>query len=275
MGRLEGKKALVTGAAKRTGIGFAIAQKFASEGADVIVADLAKPIEGFQGYVRTSDAGDLENAARELGKFGVMAASVSVDITDPESIKAMAKVVAERFGKFDLLVNNAGGSPGTSTLLAMEEKAWFYNFDLNLHGAFRVIREVAPRLNDGASIINMASRAGKVPSAFLGAYCASKAALIMMTKVFALELSPRKIRVNAVCPGQIVTELGLWGWKLKAFAEKLSEEEYHKALADRLPLKKLGAPEDVANVVLFLASDESSYMTGQAINVTGGQLMEL
>ena len=97
----------------------------------------------------------------------------------------------------------------------------------------------------------------------------------MMTKVAALELGMRKIRVNSVCPGQINTELGRWGWKLKAVAEGLEEEEYHKVLAERIPLKRLGLPEDVADLVVFLASEESSYLTGQAFNITGGQLMEL
>ncbi len=274
-GRLEGKKALITGAGKQSGIGFAIAKKLAGEGAAVMIADLVKPLEEFEGYVRTSGASDLDKTVAALKELGMQAEGAPVDVTDSDSIEAMAEVVEKRFGNLDILVNNAGGAPGTSTMLAIKERAWLYSFDLNVHGAFRVTRAVANLLADGASIVNMSSRAGKVPSAFLGAYCTSKAALIMMTKVFALELSIRKIRVNSVCPGQIETELGRWGWKLKAVAEQLGEQEYREVLANRLPLKRLGTPDDVADVVLFLASDESSYLTGQSINVTGGQLMEI
>jgi len=273
--RLKAKTALVTGAGKKSGIGFAIARKLASEGASVMIADLEMPSEEFEGYVRRAGASDLEDAAAALRETGVEAHACPLDVTRPESIRGMAEEVREKLGRLDIIVNNAGGAPGTSTLMAIEERAWFHTFDLNLHGPLRVVRALDGILNKGGSIINISSRAGKVPSAFLGAYCTAKAALIMMTKVMALEMSPRRIRVNAVCPGQIDTELGRWGWKLKAMAEQLGEEEYRKVLAGRIPLKRLGEPADVANVVLFLASEESSYMTGQAINVTGGQLMEL
>ncbi len=273
--RLKAKAALVTGAGKKTGIGFAIAKKLAGEDASVMIADLDMPSEEFEGYVRRSEASDLEEAVAALNESGAEAYGCPLDVTKPESIRKMAEKVGEKLGKLDIIVNNAGGAPGTSTLMAIEERAWFHTFDLNLHGPLRVVRALDGLLNEDGSIINVSSRAGKAPSAFLGAYCTAKAALNMMTKVMALEMSPRKIRVNAVCPGQIDTELGRWGWKLKAVAEQLSEEEYRKVLAGRIPLKRLGEPADVANVVMFLASEESSYMTGQALNVTGGQLMEL
>lgn len=273
--RLAGKKALVTGAGKKTGIGFAIARKFAEEGADVIVADLVRPLDKFAGYLKTSDAEQLDEAVLLLRGAGTRVEGVALDVTDRDSVNAMGEAVKKLFGSIDVLVNNAGGSPGISTLTAMEESAWYYNFELNLHGAWRVTRAVAEILNSGGSIINMSSRAGKVPQAFMGAYCTAKAALNMLTKVMALEFSNKKIRANSICPGQIDTELGQWSWKLKAGAEKLSYEEYREVLAGRIPMKRLGTPDDVADVALFLASEQSSYMTGQALNVTGGQLMEL
>ena len=273
--RLKGKKALITGAGKKTGIGFGIARKLAGEGADVIVADLVKPMTEFEGYVRTSDAELLDEAVAALRESGVRAEGVPVDVTDLDSIEAMAEAVGEKFGGLDILVNNAGGSPGVSTLMKMEERAWLYNFDLNLHSVLRVTRAVDDILNENGSVINISSRAGKFPSAFMGAYCTAKAGVIMMSKVMALEFSSRKIRVNAVCPGQVDTEMGQWSWRLKAAVEGLGYEEYREVLANRIPLKRLGVPEDIANVVLFLAGDESAFMTGQAINVTGGQLMEL
>ena len=160
-------------------------------------------------------------------------------------------------------------------MLAQPESAWLKTIDINLNGVFRVCRAIAPLMTSGGSVITVSSRAGKVPSAFMAAYCCAKAASIMLTKVMALEFSNQGIRVNCVCPGQIDTELGRWGWTLKAGGMGKSLDEYMVFLAESLPMKRLGTPKDIADVVSYLASDEASYLTGQAINITGGQLMEL
>lgn len=275
MGELSGRKALVTGASKPTGIGYAIALKLAEAGADVAVADLVTGLDNVSGYVSTGSNQDLEALAREIAQRGVKSLALPLDVTDPGSITALAERVKAGFGSLDILVNNAGAGFGPALVASMDEKIWLKTFDINLHGPFRVVRALMPLLRKGGSIINMSSRAGKVASPFMAAYCVSKAGLIMLTKVLALELGNQGIRVNAVCPGQIETELGRWGWKLKAFGLKKNQEEYEKELAQSIPLKRLGQPQDVAEVVLFLASDRSAYLTGQALNVTGGQLMEI
>ncbi len=279
MGTLDGKFALVTGASKPTGIGYATAMRLAREGAHVAVADLCEGYEkDFPGYVRTGSNAELDALADEIESAGRRSLALPLDVTDSESVAAAAARIEEEFGSLDILVNNAGGSPGPQAVEAMEERAWEKTLDINLNGMFRVCRAMIPLLSRGApggSIVTTSSRAGKVPSAFVGAYCTAKAGAIMLTKVLALELCGRGIRVNCICPGQIQTELGEWGWKLKAFALSMTLEQYKEQLVKGIPAGRLGAPEDCARVIHWLCSEEASFITGQAVNVTGGQLMEL
>jgi NAD(P)-dependent dehydrogenase (short-subunit alcohol dehydrogenase family) len=148
--------------------------------------------------------------------------------------------------------------------------------EVNLHGVFRVSRAVIPMmLGSGGSIINTASRAGKKPPLFNGAYAVAKAGVIMLTKVMAAELAGAGIRINAICPGQIMTDLERWRFGLEAKVYGTSVEEREREMCTTIPLGRIGEPREVANLVAWLASGESSYVTGQAINITGGQLMEL
>lgn len=271
------RTALVTGAGKRSGIGYAIARKLASGGANIIVADLGDRIKD-SGIVKTGTNAEMNEIAAELKtEFKVDTMIVSVDVTDTPSIEQMAGKIRERFTCIDILCNNAGASFGVpNTFYAYDEDAWMKTVDVNLHSVFRVSRAMLPLMKGRkACIINTASRAGKVPPLFNGAYAVAKAGVIMLTKVMALELAGDKIRVNAVCPGQIMTELEKWRFGLEAEFFNTSIEERKKEMCKSIPLNRIGTPEEVANLVAFLASDESSYCTGQALNITGGQLMEL
>ena len=274
---LVGKTALVTGAGKRSGIGYAIARKLASLGTQVILADLgSRPQE--QSEVRTGTQEEMEELAQELKEeFQVRTLAVPVDVTDGDSIRTMIEAVKGRFNKVEILCNNAGASFGVpNTVQYYEERAWMKTIDVNLHGVFRVSRAVLPLMTGGqGSIINTASRAGKVPPLFNGAYAVAKAGVIMLTKVMARELAGAGIRVNAVCPGQIGTDLEKWRFELEARFFGSTVEEREQEMCKTIPLGRIGSTEEVANLVAFLASEASSYMTGQAINVTGGQLMEL
>ena len=274
---LIGKTALITGAGKRTGIGFAIARKLASLGTQVILADLGnRPQE--QSGVRTGTQEEMEGLARALKEeFQVRTLAVPVDVTDNDSIRTMVEAVRDRFNKIEILCNNAGASFGVpNTVQYYEERAWMKTIDVNLHGVFRVSRAVLPLMTGcRGSIINTASRAGKVPPLFNGAYAVAKAGVIMLTKVMARELAGAGIRVNAVCPGQIGTDLEKWRFELEARFLGSTVEEREQEMCKTIPLGRIGSAEEVANLVAFLASEASSYMTGQAINVTGGQLMEL
>jgi NAD(P)-dependent dehydrogenase (short-subunit alcohol dehydrogenase family) len=185
--------------------------------------------------------------------------------------------VKEVFAHIDVLCNNAGTSFGVpSAVHTYDEDAWMKTIDVNLHSVFRVTRAVLPLMEGRkGSVINTASRAGKVPPLFNGAYAVAKAGVIMLTKVMAKELADTGTRFNAICPGQIMTDLEKWRFGLEAQVLGTSPEEQEQEMCKTIPLGRIGTPDEVASLVAFLASGESSYLTGQAINVTGGQLLEL
>ena len=273
---LKQKTAVVTGSGKKTGIGYAIAEKLASCGANVVIADLGTSSSG--STIRTGTWKEMEDIATGLTRrFGVKALAVDVDVTDNESIDRMIDIMAEgSFTTVDILCNNAGASFGVPNAVhTYDERAWMKTVDVNLHGPFKVSRAIIPLMEKGGSIINTASRAGKKPPLFNGAYAVAKAGLIMLTRVMALELADKGIRVNAICPGQIATDLETWRFGLEAQVYGTSIEERERAMCETIPLGRIGTPREVSNLVAWLASEESSYVTGQAMNVTGGQLMEL
>jgi NAD(P)-dependent dehydrogenase (short-subunit alcohol dehydrogenase family) len=277
MGELNNRVTLITGAGKKTGIGFAIARAFAGEGAHIILADLCQDLEGFDQYYRLSRWEELQQLAHEISTVGVRSLAIQVDVTDETSVKAMGKSVEEAFGRLDILVNNAGIAPSPNLVQAMAPLAWKKTFEVNVHGTFLVSQAIIPlmvRSGPGGAILNMASKAGKIPRAFVGAYCSAKAAVIMMSRVMALELAPQGIRVNALCPGQIETDMERWSWEFEAKALGKNVEQVKAEKIKTIPLGRVGRPEDVAQVALFLASSRSAFMTGQAINVTGGQAVQ-
>ncbi len=277
MASLEDKIALITGAGKKSGIGYAIAKKFASLGAHVVIADFGTA-KNFGADVGTSTTEEMDVIARELAEeFGVQTLAVNLDVTNTQLVTAMADAVKERFGRVDILVNNAGATFGVPNgVHTYDEDAWVRTVDVNLHGVFRVSKAVVPLMQEkGGAIVNTASRAGKVPPLFNGAYAVSKAGVIMLTKVMAKELSGLKIRVNAICPGQIMTDLEKWRFGLEAQFLNTTVEEQEEKMCQTIPLGRIGTPAEVADMAVFLASDDSAYVTGQALNICGGQLMEL
>jgi 3-oxoacyl-[acyl-carrier protein] reductase len=278
MGKLlSGKTAVVTGSGKRSGIGYAVACKLAAEGANVVVADLGRDADP-ELAVKTGAESEMADIAQEIAStHGVETLAVNLDVTHADSIARMVKTVSARFEKIHILVNNAGASFGVPNAVhTYDETDWMKTIDVNLHGVFRVSRALLPMMIlDGGTIINTASRAGKVPALFNGAYAVAKAGVIMLTKVMALELAGNGVRVNAVCPGQIATDLEKWRFGLEAQFFGSTIEEREKEMCKTIPLGRIGSPGEVGDLVAFLASDRASYMTGQAINITGGQLMEL
>jgi len=274
---LKGKTALVTGAGKKSGIGYAIAQKLAGSGVNVIIADLVKKDNGNQPLV-SGNREEMIALTEELSRrFDVMAAFVAVDVSSNSSIKQMADEVSSQFETVQILCNNAGTVFGVpNTIHTYDDDAWQQTLDVNLNGVFRVSKAVIPlMLNTGGSVINIASRAAKVPPLFNGAYAVAKAGVVMLTKVMARELAGNGIRVNAVCPGVINTDFTRWRFDLEAQIMNSTSKDREAEMVQTIPLGRLGSSEEVANLVAFLASNQSSYTTGQAINVTGGQLMEL
>jgi len=244
---LEGKTAIVTGANR--GIGRAIAQKCAEEGADIAFTDL----------FYDDNSKSLED---ELNKLGVKCKGYASDASNFSDTEAVIKQILEDFDSIDILVNNAGITMDT-LLMRMSEEMWDKVISINLKSCFNTVKAITPVFmkQRSGSIINMSSVVGVKGNAGQANYSASKAGIIGFTKSIALELGSRGIRSNAIAPGFIETEM----------TAKLDENTL-KGWRDAIPLKRGGTPEDVANCVVFLASDMSSYISGQVIQVDGALL---
>ncbi|MDI6773860.1 MAG: 3-oxoacyl-[acyl-carrier-protein] reductase [Verrucomicrobiota bacterium] len=244
---LDGKVAIVTGAAR--GIGRAIAEELAREGADLAVCDL-----------RREWCSDTVAAARAAGR---RVECYGVNVSDGAAVNAMIDEALKAFGRIDILVNNAGITKD-QLLVRMSEEDWDAVLSVNLKGTFLLSKAVArPMMKQrSGAIINVASIIGLIGNAGQCNYAASKAGVIALTKSIAKELASRNIRVNAVAPGFIESKM----------TDALSEEVRRKML-EAIPLKRFGAPLDVARAVVFLAGDASSYMTGQVMTVSGGMVM--
>ncbi len=274
---LKGKAAIVTGSGKKTGIGYGIAEKLASCGCHVVIADLGQDSPLDQ-TLKTATLDEMSIVADELAEtYGVKTLAVAVDVASTTSIALMMEKVKARFDRIDILCNNAGASFGVpNTVLSYDEAAWMKTIDVNLFSVFRMSRAVIPMMPEKTgAIVNTASRAGKAPPVFNSAYAVAKAGVIMLTKTMAKELGGMGIRVNAICPGQIATDLEKWRFGLEASFFNTTIEEREQEMCKTIPLGFLGIPHDVAELAAFLSSGASRYITGQAINLDGGQCMEL
>ncbi len=259
--QLSGRNAIVTGAGQ--GLGEAIARRLAAEGCNVVIADIN--IEN-----ATAIAEDIEKT------FGVRAIPDRADITDEHQVETLVEKTVKEFGTLDIMVCNAGIlKAGAVTEFAVSD--WRRVIDVNLVGYFICARETAKVMEKQKSgnIIQINSKSGKKGSFKNSAYAASKFGGIGLTQSLALEMAPFGVRVNAICPGNLLDGT-LWQDSLfKQYSETqgLTPEQVREKYMSQVPLGRGCTYEDVSNVVVFLASDQSSYMTGQAINVTGGQEM--
>jgi 3-oxoacyl-[acyl-carrier protein] reductase len=244
---LNDKVALVTGAAR--GLGQAIAVKLAEAGADIALCDL--------------NAEWLEETAEKVKALGRRAECYAVNVADGESVTAGVKAIEKDFGKIDVLVNNAGITKD-GLMMRMSEDDWDAVLNVNLKGAFLCTKAAMRGMmkQRSGTIVNIASVIGLMGNAGQANYAASKGGVIAFSKTVAKELASRNIRCNAVAPGFIRT----------AMTDALDEEVQNK-MKELIPLSRFGEPEDVANVVLFLASDASAYVTGQVISTCGGMVM--
>jgi len=258
--KLANKVAIVTGAGR--GLGEAIALRLAREGCKVAAADI--------------NFSTVERTAQKIKEIKGDSLPLKVDVTKSNQVKLMVEKTVAKFGRLDILVSNAG-IVKSYELTDFPEEEWRKVIEINLVGYFLVAREAAKIMKKQKSgvIIQINSKSGKKGSYWNSAYAASKFGGIGLTQSIALDLAPYGIRVNAVCPGNLL-DSPLWVDSLyEEYAKKwgISKKEVRKKYESRVPLGRGCQYEDVANVVVFLASDEASYMTGQAINVTGGQVM--
>jgi ketoreductase len=257
-GRLSGKRALVSGASR--GIGRAIAKRLAAEGAQVSVG--------------ARDEKDGAAVVAEIEAAGGVASCVILDVTDASSVATAVERAARPDRRLDILVNNAG--IGGVTPLAGDERSdqlWAQILEVNLTGVWRVCRGALPFLPDGGRVVNMSSVVGRFGVPGYAAYSTTKHGIIGLTRSLALELAPRKITVNALCPGWVDTEMGRAGIARIAKAQKMSDDDAFAMAGKMAALGEVLKPEEVAGLVAYLASDEARNLTGQAIVIDGGQVM--
>lgn len=245
--KLTGKVALVTGAAQ--GIGKAVALLLARNGADIVISDI--------------NLEKAEETAKEVQALGQKALATKVDVATLGDVEKMVEAILAQFGKVDILVNNAGIARD-KLILRMTEEDWDAVLNINLKGTFNCTKAVVRHMSKQRSgkIVNIASVVGEMGNAGQGNYAASKAGVIGFTKTIAREFAQRGINVNAIAPGYIETPM------TDALPDKAKEE-----LKRLIPMDRLGKPEDVAEAVLFLVSEASSYITGHVLNVNGGIYM--
>jgi NAD(P)-dependent dehydrogenase (short-subunit alcohol dehydrogenase family) len=248
--RLEDKVAIVTGASR--GIGRSIAEVFAREGAAVIICGRKQE--------------SLDRVAAELDGLAGRVAPIACHVGRAEDLDRLVDTATREFGHIDILVNNAGTNIAQGPAVEMTDAQFDKMVEINLKSAYRLTRLVAPGMCErgSGSIINIASIAGLRPQFHSLLYSMTKAALIMMTQSYAVELGPRGVRVNAIAPGLVETALSEYYWK---------DEARFQTLMERQPIKHLGQPREIAEVALLLASGDSSYMTGQTVIVDGGRLL--
>jgi NAD(P)-dependent dehydrogenase (short-subunit alcohol dehydrogenase family) len=268
MHTLENKIALVTGAGRRDGIGAAIARRLARDGARVIVADICAPPTDLP------NAGNPQWDELQAVVSEVNGLALRVDVSDSASVQSLIATAQEKFTRLDIVVNNAGVAIAPSPVVFMEEEAWRRTFDINATGTFLMCKYALPAMIDagnGGRVINIASLAAERPKPNNSAYAASKAAVVALTRSLAQEVAAFGVTVNAILPGDIDTALKRWGLELETALTEKSLDEMIELTAARIPLKRMGTPDDVANLVAYLASDEASFITGQAWIVSGGR----
>jgi 3-oxoacyl-[acyl-carrier protein] reductase len=247
MGKLSGKTAVVTGASK--GIGAGIALALAKEGANVVV-----------NYARAKDG--AEKIAAQINQNGSKAITVQADVSKKADVDKLFKEATKAFGKVDILVNNAGVYE-FAPLQEITEESYRRQFDLNVLGTLLSTQAAVKAMtNGGGSIINLSSLAALTPPPTSAVYSATKGAIDVITRTLAQELGPQKIRVNSLSPGVVETE----GTRAGGF----TEGEFKQVAVSRTPLGRIGQPDDIAKVAVFLASDDSAWMTGEVLPVGGG-----
>ena len=278
---LNGKVAIVTGAGGKNGIGRAIATRLASEGADVVVTDISQSVEAIREVDMRDGWEGLPSVVKEIEAMGRQSIGLFSDVSDSAQVDGMLRSVLDHFGKVDILVNNAGSRPGKDRVpvIELEEEAFDEVMRVNVRGTYLCSRALARHMverGSGGKIISISSGAGKKGIARYAAYCASKFAIVGFTQALAQELASDMINVNAICPGLVDTERV--DFIASALAPEGESSEEHRAMMIRernlrVPMGRVAVGEDIANMAAFLASNQSDYVTGLSISVSGGSEM--
>ena len=271
---LKGKVALITGAGRRGGLGEGIARRLLEEGCKVVLTDIGHARGSEMPVTAVGTDEEMAQVAAELSTAtGGECVAMALDVLDESQVQAVIAATVEKFGTLDILVNNAGIGYLMKGIVDIEASEWDAVLGVNLRGAFLTIKHAGRQMiaQGGGRIINIASQAAKSAFPHAAAYCSSKHGLVGLTRVAALELGAHGINVNAVCPNHVTTGLG--AWQNEYFAAKTGKtvEQYLADMRSRIPLGRPGLPSDTAAATAFLCSDDAVYITGEAINVSGGE----
>jgi meso-butanediol dehydrogenase/(S,S)-butanediol dehydrogenase/diacetyl reductase len=272
-GRFTGKVALCTGAGRRGGIGAAILQTLAGEGCKVVFTDLLEPsAELAAGNI--GSRGEIEDLVAEIRVAGGEALALPLDVRDESQVAGSIAAAVAHFGRLDFMINNAGVGFLIEPLVETTGARWRTVLEVNLTGAFLCTKHAAQQMirqGQGGRVVNIASQAAKSGHTHMAAYTASKHGMIGLTRSAALELGPHGITVNAICPNHVTTGLGRvqndYFAKFRGFA---SVDDYLKDMQGRIPMRRVGLASDTAQVCAFLCSRAADYVTGEAMNVSGG-----
>ncbi len=273
-GMLTGKTAVITGSGRKGGLGEAIALRLAEEGANIVLSDVGASRDAATPDAMIGLTTEMDGIAAAISAKGVKVSTFPCDVRKRDEVQALADHAVEAHGGLDIWVNNAGIGYIVKPLLEVSEDEWNAVIGVNLTGAFFGLQAAAQRMvaqGRGGRIVNVASQAAKSGFPNMQAYTSSKHGLVGLVRSAATELGEHGITVNNVCPNHVTTGLG--AWQNAYFAEKQgkSVEQYMKDMAARIPMGRPGLPQDTANAVAFLCSDEAAYITAESLNVSGGE----
>jgi len=278
---LDGKVAVVTGAGRHGGLGAAIARKLAENGVHVVLHDIGATKGAMAPEHGVGQASELEQVAEELRAIHPNIATFAADMRIEAEVEALIGHAVQRFGKLDILVNNAGVGYLFGPFVEQTQEQWDTVLNVNLRGAFFAMKHAIRQMLTQDEIpdwgrgrvVSIGSRGSKSGSALTSSYIASKHGIVGLTRSVAIEMGPQQITVNAVCPNHVTTGLGSWQNDYMAKMRGQTIDEYLEAMRGRIPLGRVGTPEDTANACAFLCSGQARYITGEAMNVSGGEEM--
>lgn len=269
-GRFDGKVAVVTGSGRAGGLGEGIARRLAAEGATVVISDIGAPADAATPGSMTGSSAEMDAIAASLPK----ASTFPCDVRNPDQVRALARHAVDTHGSLDIWVNNAGIGYIMKPMMEVSADEWRAVIDVNLTGAWyglQAAAEIMIAQGKGGRVVNIASQAAKSGFMHAQAYTASKHGLVGLVRSASIELGAHGITVNNVCPNHVTTGLGKWQNEHFAEVQGISVEEYLANMAARIPMGRPGMPEDTAAAVAFLCSDEAIYITGESMNVSGGE----
>ena len=264
---LDGKVALITGGGRMRSIGRGIAQALATAGCDIVITGSGRSPDDYPDEEKTAGWRDIESVAEEVRAMGRRALPVVSDVADIDAVAQLADHVIAEMGRVDFIINNAGAARAgdRAPVVDVDPVAWRKVIDVNLNGTFYMSQVFGRKLleqGEGGAIINISSIAGKLMAPTTAAYAASKAAIHALTCAMAGEVGPAGIRVNAICPGIVMTSR----------LDDRSEEQWAEIVNSYIPLRRAGEPADIGNMVAYLCSEQGSWVNGQLYSVDGGQL---